>query len=265
MSSDSLPYFQQLQQQLTAFIRNPDQVQYAPVSELEIEPRRLKIYEELFFNNIHDFFSQLFPVCKELLGEARWAEVVREYMVKHQSQTPLFHELGEEFLDFLQNEFTPQKSDPQYFLELAHYEWVELALAISEEKGFVVDQNNLPGIDLHCAYQLSPLAWPLAYEWPVHQISQSNQPTEKPLIATTLLVYSVEDNDALDFSEQDKIDFMELSPVLYSWLINLTDSKSALEALLEATQQSSIEDNLAEFAKQTLEELQRLGVVRQSL
>ncbi|WP_051145142.1 DUF2063 domain-containing protein [Thiomicrorhabdus sp. Kp2] len=258
MSPDSLPYFQQLQKQFTAYIRDPEKNNYAPGSEQEIETRRLKIYEALFFNNLHGFFSQLFPVCKEVLGEPRWAEMVREYMVKHQSQTPLFHELGEEFLDFLQNEFNPQEDDPQFLLELAHYEWVELALATSEERGFI-SQNKASTIDLDAKYELSPVAWPLAYEWPVHKIAKRYQPTEKPVEVTTLLVYRSE----VDNEPAEKIDFMALTPLLYQWVIELPNSESAKKALFKVSQGSEIdEDTLVKFAQQTLMEFQKLGIIQ---
>ncbi|WP_051640772.1 DUF2063 domain-containing protein [Thiomicrorhabdus sp. Milos-T2] len=255
---ESLPYFQQLQLQFTAHIRNPQQFNYQPETEKPIEARRLKIYEELFFNNLQDFFSQLFPVCNEILGESRWLLLVREYMAKHKAQTPLFHELGEEFLDFLQTEYTPLENDPEFLLELAHYEWVELALGVSEEQGF--DSDNQSEIDLQLEYEISPVAWLLAYEWPVHQLSEENQPKTKPNQATTLLVYS-------ENSEQERIDFMVLTPLLYQWLLSFKSGVSAYDSLLAisepllASKQIKLEE-LTEFAVQTLQKLQGLGVVK---
>lgn len=267
-SQQSLPYFQQLQQQLTAHIRNPKQNSYNPKDETAIEPRRLKIYEELFFNNLHDFFSQLFPVCKTVLGEQRWAELIREYLIKHQSQTPLFHELAGEFLDFMHNEFTPLENDPDFLMELAHYEWVELALTVSEESGFVINEDNKPQspIDLDTRYQLSPLAWPLAYEWPVHKISKDFQPTEKPIEVTTLLMYrSAESSHAQNTPQREKVCFMEMSPLLYQWINQLENFTTAKKALIEVTQQTQMDESaLIGFAQQSLAEFEQLGIVRQS-
>ncbi|VAW49801.1 FIG005107: hypothetical protein, partial [hydrothermal vent metagenome] len=135
-SPPSLPYFQRLQQQFAAHIRDPQNTAYAPEGELPIESRRLIAYQELFFNNIKSFFSQIFPVCAEILGEERWLDILREYLVKHDAHTPLFHELGQEFLLFLDSEFVPKENDPAFLLELAHYEWVELALSVSTEVHF---------------------------------------------------------------------------------------------------------------------------------
>lgn len=255
---ENLPYFQQLQLQFTAHIRNPQKYDYQPETEKPIEARRLKIYEELFFNNLQDFFSQLFPVCNEILGESRWLLLVREYIAKHKAQTPLFHELGEEFLDFLQTEYSPLESDPDFLLELAHYEWVELALGVSEEQGF--EKDNQSEIDLNLEYQISPLAWLLAYEWPVHQLSKDNQPKLIPNQATTLLVYS-------ESAEQERIDFIALTPLLYQWLLSFKPGVSAYDSLLAisepllAGEQIKLEEVLG-FAHQTLQKLQSLGIVK---
>lgn len=255
---ENLPYFQQLQLQFTAHIRNPQKYDYQPETEKPIEARRLKIYEELFFNNLQDFFSQLFPVCNEILGESRWLLLVREYIAKHKAQTPLFHELGEEFLDFLQTEYSPLESDPDFLLELAHYEWVELALGVSEEQGF--ERDNQSEIDLNLEYQISPLAWLLAYEWPVHQLSKDNQPKLIPNQATTLLVYS-------ESAEQERIDFIALTPLLYQWLLSFKPGVSAYDSLLAisepllAGEQIKLEEVLG-FAHKTLQDLQSLGIVK---
>ncbi|WEJ62287.1 HvfC family RiPP maturation protein [Thiomicrorhabdus lithotrophica] len=252
----ALPYFQQLQVQLAAHIRNPDEVAYQPDNEQPIEPRRLKAYQDLFFNNLQDFFSQLFPVCKQILGDSRWNEVVREYMVKHNAKTPLFHQLGEEFLIFLESEFSLLEADPKFLLELAHYEWVELALSVSEEVGLIVD--DVKPIDLDLNYELSPLAWLLAYEWPVHQLAKDFQPSEKPVETITLLVYRTEDKQG-----NERVDFMNLTPLLYQWLLQLPEFKSAKAALLAVTHNIEIDENtLFNFAKQTLQQLQALAIVK---
>ena len=170
----------------------------------------------------------------------------------------MFHHLAEEFLAFIESEFEHLKTDPAFLLELAHYEWVELALAVSEEVDFSPQQLELESIDLDKVYELSPLAWPLAYEWPVHQLSEDYQPTEKPLQVTTLLVYRSFDEDNLEC-----IDFMELTPMLYQWLMAMSDLKSASKALEQVTQTIPIDkDQLNAFAKTTLQALLARGIIR---
>jgi len=203
------PYFQQLQQQFTQHIRNPD-IEYQPENEEAIEPRRLKIYKELFFNTTAEFFKQIFPVCYSVLGPDRWQALMREYLLKHRAHTPLFHELGQEFLLFLQNEYLPAEKDPEFLFELAHYEWVELALLTAESDIIPMpEKEDMRVVDLDKKYQLSALAWPLAYEWPVHQISEAYQPQSKPEESTILLVYRNDSNRTAD-----RVEFLELTPLL---------------------------------------------------
>lgn len=269
MSSDpllDLPYFQQLQQQFAAHIRNPETVAYAPSKEKPIEARRLQAYQELFFNNLEGFFTQIFPVCVEIIsynqGRERWLQIIREYMVKHDSHTPLFHELGEEFLLFLESEFQPLESDPPFLLELAHYEWVELALTVSTEVGFdavnEVDEASGLVADLDHKYTLSPVAWPLAYEWPVHQLSTTFQPTEKPETVTTLLVYRHEDEEGTEV-----IDFMTLTPLLYQWLVALEQSDSARMAFENVAELHQLTaDSLQHAIQEVLNDLVNLNILR---
>jgi len=268
MSADStarLPYFQQLQQQFATHIRDPDNTAYAPKGEASIEPRRLAAYQELFFNNIESFFTQIFPICSEILGKERWLEILREYMVKHDAHTPLFHELGQEFLLFLDAEFEPQVEDPTFLLELAHYEWVELALSVSPEIDFEGGEK-IPTTELSWkhAYQLSPVAWPLAYEWPVHRLSAHYQPKQKPEEATTILVYRyLDQGDAVDSVPQEKIEFIELASLLHQFLMALESAPSAQVAFEAVAEPYDIpKDQLQTFAEQTLQELVSLNILR---
>ncbi|PLA74472.1 DUF2063 domain-containing protein [Hydrogenovibrio sp. SC-1] len=212
-----LPRFQQLQTLFASHIRDPQNQPYQPQKHpglgemaLEIEPRRLAAYEQLFFNNINSFFRNLFPVSCSVLGEDRWLELIREYMQKHQARTPLFHELGQEFLLFLQADYQPRDDDPPYLLELAHYEWIELALLVDEQEGIYLDSP--PQANLQSRYRLSPLAIPLAYQWPVDQISADNANLEQPETPTTILAYR---------DVNDQVQFMALTPLLYELLVRL--------------------------------------------
>ena len=115
------------QLQFAAHIRHPQQ-NPAPA---DIEDRRLAIYRNLFYNNIESFLASGFPVLKSIIEEAHWHSMVRDFIHRHQSHSPLFLKISEEFLSYLQTERTADARDPEFMLELAHYEWVELALDIS--------------------------------------------------------------------------------------------------------------------------------------
>lgn len=163
------------QQAFTAHIRDPER---EPLPD-GVEDRRMKIYRELFFNNIQSLLAGNFPVLHRLYGDDGWRVLVRDFYVAHRCRTPLFPEIAREFLQYLQDERGERPEDPPFLLELAHYEWVELALALHESdpdaSGVDPAGDLLSGIPV-----LSPLAWPLAYRFPVHQLSPDFQPTEPP-------------------------------------------------------------------------------------
>jgi hypothetical protein len=184
-----------LQFEFAAHIRDPEHAA-APAG---IEDRRMKIYRELFYNNLRDLLGRSFPVLKEILGEETWSEMVRDWLRRHRAQTPLFLELPQEFLAYLEHEREPAAGDPPFMLELAHYEWVELALDIDERE---IDDAALEasGDLLEGCPVLSPLASSLAYTWPVHRISPDYQPAEPPAEPTRLLVYR-DRRDAVGFIE----------------------------------------------------------------
>ncbi|MGQ4583954.1 HvfC family RiPP maturation protein [Lysobacter sp. F60174L2] len=173
---------------LADYIRDPDHA----LPPEGIEPRRLKVYQELFFNNIESMLAGNFPVIRRIFSSGpepdRWTTLVRDFYREHPSRTPLFTELAREFVRYLEARAghgdTPpretsgarvDRNDPPWLPELAHYEWVELALQISEARADDIphdpDGDLLDGRPL-----LSPLAWPLSYNWPVHRIGPDYQP-----------------------------------------------------------------------------------------
>jgi len=200
---------ERVQLEFAAHIRDPDN-QPAPAG---IENRRMAIYRRLFFNNICSLLAGNFPVLRSLYEEDRWNGLVREFYSSHRCRTPLFPEIAKEFLRYLQlRDHRP--GDPPFLLELAHYEWVELALSLDEREpgDFAVDAEGdlLEGVPV-----LSPLAWALSYRYPVHRIEVGYQPKEAPAAATHLLVYR---------NRQDDVKFMQLNDVTRLLLQQLQDA-----------------------------------------
>lgn len=174
--------FQQTQLAFTAHIRSPES-NPAPKG---IEDRRMAIYRNLFFNNIQTFVASGFPILKSIIDPEEWTVMVRDFIQHHQSHSPYFLQIGSEFLHYLQKEREPRESDPAFLLELAHYEWVELALDTStlEFPDATTDGDLLTNRPL-----VSPLAWPLSYNFQVQMIGSMFQPTADQAVATHLIVY----------------------------------------------------------------------------
>jgi len=166
---------EQLQREFAAHLRDPAH-HPAPAG---IEERRLQVYRELFFNNVAGLLAGTFPVLHALLGPERWERLARDFYREHRCHTPLFLEVPREFVEYLGAERGPRQEDPPFLAELAHYEWVELALAVDEQDLAAVAADRagdlLAGVPV-----LSPLAWPLAYRFPVHRLGPEFQPGEPP-------------------------------------------------------------------------------------
>lgn len=191
--------FKQQQQQFASHIRDP---QNNPPPE-GLEDRRLAIYRDLFFNNVEGFLSNTFPVIKSITSEKNWISLARDFFSSHACASPLFAEISREFIAYLQNERETQPQDPPFLLELAHYEWVEMDVAISDEdKHLPVADPNGDLLQRHPL--LSPVMRNLSYAFPVHRISPDFQPQEKPADLTHLVVFR---------NRQDEVHFLEINAV----------------------------------------------------
>lgn len=206
---------------LARHLRDPDSVQ-PPAG---IRDERLAVYRELLFNNLQSLLAGNFPVLRATLPDPRWHALVRNFYAGHRCHTPLFTEIGREFVRWLEDGADPGL--PPWVAELAHYEWVELALQISDA---AVPADVRPLADgcgdtilLDQAPVVSPLAWALAYRWPVQRIGPRYQPDQPPASPTLLLVR----RDA-----QGEVRFAELSPLAFRLLELLADGRRSGRACL---------------------------------
>jgi len=195
----------QLQSNFTGHLRNPDLV---PVPE-GLDPRRMAIYSKLIFHNISSLVSEFYPVIHSMATEEEWDRLIREFFITYRAETPYFPKLAEEFLQFLLGR-EGANDTPDYFLSLAHYEWLELGLFISESElpNEILDEASLKNNTL----RLSELALPIAYNYPVHQIQSGWKEHDQ---ATHLLLFR--DSD-------DSVRFFELQPLAYELLKAMQDS-----------------------------------------
>lgn len=246
------PEFQQKQYAFAAHIRDPHNV---PAPE-GIEDRRMSIYRELFFNNIRNLLSNMFPVLKKLHTQQRWNVLIRQFMIRHQAHTPYFLRLPQEFLGFLQDEYEPRDDDFAFLVELAHYEYTELALSISEAV------NDMQGIDpdgdlLANIPVKSELTWVYAYQFPVHRITTDYLPEKPGEQAIYLAVYRKAD---------DKVGFLELNSMTAQLLNTLGDNENNLtgEQVLRALAQEMNYpdvDSLIAHGAAALEQMRQLEIL----
>lgn len=187
----ALPEFQRYQFAFTAHILDPRAHPRPP----GVEARRMKVYNELLVNNIEGFLLACFPVLRQVLGARKWAKLVRAFFSTHRSRTPYFRQIPDEFIQFLQNEWTPPEGYPPFILALAHYEWIELVLSVSNhsaDRAFDAAGDLLDGVPL-----LNPVLANLRYGWPVQRIA----PRRKVQAAETFLLVFRDADDHVQFSE----------------------------------------------------------------
>ena len=221
-----LPAFQQYQLQFTRHIRDPRR-NPRPAGA---EARRMKIYNELLYNNLESFLLACFPVMHKILGPRKWGTLVREFFATHRCRTPLFREIPEEFVHYLQQERGKRKQDPPYLVYLAHYEWVELALDVFKKEA---DRSriNSAGNLLRGRPALNPVLLQLHYPYAVHRIGPDYSPRKKQ--PTDLLVFR---------NLQDKVHFIVLNPVS-ARLVQLLQNgritgKAAIEQIIKELRHS---------------------------
>lgn len=244
--------FQDKQYAFAAHLRDPDNVP-APGG---IEDRRMAVYRELFFNNLFSLLGTFFPVLRKIYGDAGWRHLVRQFMKHHKAETPYFLKLPEEFLTFLQQSYAPREDDFAFLSELAHYEYVELALSIS------TDENDLDGVDpegdlLAGVPVKSVLAWAFAYHYPVQRISPEFLPSEPAEQPVYLAVFRRAD---------DKVRFLELNAVTAALLDAVENNQDGLtgEQLLRklaVTIHFPDADALLGHGLEALEEMRQLDIL----
>jgi len=233
--------------EMAGFLRDPA-TNPAPAG---VEARRLKIYQDLVYNNIESFISNGFPVLRSLYPDSEWHALVRRFIDGHRCHTPYFLEISQEFLRFLTQEYQPTDFDPPFIAELAHYEWVELALDVSQESLDGLARLDDPLLEIPA---LSPLAWVLSYQFPVHKIGQGFQPTEA-LEPTFLVVYRNRDDD---------VRFMQLNPAtarLLELIRDNTDDTGAVLLSRLAQELGMSEEAVTGFGGELLVELNGESIV----
>lgn len=232
------------QQQQLAFIRRIKD----PTADLPagMQPERMAVYEELFFNNLQNFINSAFPVLRGLVPEEQWRALCRQFFCEQPLHSPYFLQISAAFLQWL-----PQASDrlPVFTCELAHYEWLELALATDlavAQPGWQFTENS--------RLSLSPLARLGCYQYPVQHISSDYQPVQPQ--PTFILLYR---------DQTDEVRFIALD-ALTAALLQLIDADPGLslaqyaQALQPYLPDSSVEQLIA-TAKPLMQDFAGRGVL----
>ena len=152
----------------------------------------------------------------------------------------------------MQSERIPQTTDPGFMLELAHYEWVELALDVS---AIELPKVKLDGDLLADQPVISPLAWVLSYQYPVNRIGRDFQPSPEQADTTHIIVYR---------DRQMQVGFIEINPTTRRLLQILADEmitgRAALLKLAGELEHSN-PDAMVEFGVELLTTLRSKDII----
>ncbi len=242
---------EKMQREFAAHLRDPSN-NPAPS---QIEERRMKIYRELFYNNIEGFIASAFPVLRTISSDEKWHRLVRGFFADYYCRSPYFLEISQEFLDYLQHSRPSEPDDFVFMLELAHYEWIELAVDVDTEEfprtGFNPQGNLMQGRPF-----VSPLAHVLSYQFPVHRIGPAYLPDQVPPNATFLIVYRDEKYD---------VRFMEINSVTARLLLILDENPefNGEQAVMQIVDEMQHPDPkvVLDGGRQALMQLYQSGVI----
>lgn len=242
--------FQETQNTLAAWLRDPDN-RRPPAG---IEQRRLNIYRDLVYNNIEGFLRNGFPVLYSLLETALWHQLARDFIVRHACDSPYFVDISRHFVEFLQASEDWLARLPPWALELAHYEWMEVAVDIADAgeppAGLAPDGDLLAGAPV-----LSPVACLLGYRWPVHQLSVDQVPASPPEAPTWLMIYR---------DREDTVKFMALNQAAAALVQRITSHphESGRELLSGLAQDMGLPlSQVLGFGQVLLEQMRERGIV----
>lgn len=244
--------FDVIQQSFIDYIKQPSR----PLPK-GTEARRMKIYRDLFFNNINGFVTSAFPVLNSLYSDKDWLALIQEFFVSHDCQTPIFIEIADEFVIFLQSEYQLTERDPAFIIELAHYEYMELVVAVAKDNPL---HQTIEGPIAQVALCLSDTAKVLQYSFDVQRVSEDYRPATPAESPQQFCLYR---------DVEEVVIFLQLNPLTAQVLGYLSQYEAVsfdhLLTWLKQTYPQMADGVLTQGCEQMLADLAAKGVVRQYL
>jgi hypothetical protein len=262
MSPEPMP-FTDYQAAFAARIRDPKQAARPPGAAA----KRMRVYEELLFNNLEGFLLSAYPVTRKLLGARLWRRTVRRFFVEHRSHSPLFRDIPKAFLDWMRASGAASLPALPFLPEFMHYEWLELAVSISSEE---VDPSAIDtqGDLMLGRPALHPTARLACYAYPVHQIGPRFKPAAADGQAWCYLLFRDEALCDEEAAGQDEVRFILLNPLSAGLLELLRERRlSGREALAHLAEQlttqaaPTLNPNFMQLGDELLRDLRAQGAL----
>ncbi len=225
-----------------------------------VPARRMRVYEELLFNNLEGFLLACFPVTRKLLGKHGWRLVVRRFFAERRCHSPLFRDIPRAFLDWMVGQGGAGHPDLPFLAELMHYEWLELAVSIAS------GEAEPAAIDAHGDLLAGrPAAHPSArlarYRYPVHRIGPRCKPRAPEGGEHAYLLFR---DDTEPAAGRDPVRFIVLNPLSARlWTLLYQHPHTGREALqiLAGETQSPQPERFVQAGGELLTQLREQGAL----
>lgn len=189
---------------LSAHLRDPD---HSPCPE-SFDSQAASLYRELLVANFDAALRACFPLWIRCLGESFYMHWRDAFIAEHACRSPFFRQIPDEFMAYLNLHQAQLRQTLPYAPELAHLEWLELALGVAEAEGCRENREDIEAADPWTgALQLNPVHALVQYAYPVQQLllqpDFSAAPTLDPQ-AVSLYLYRDRD-DIVQMLEPDAL------------------------------------------------------------
>lgn len=235
--------FREIQHTFIQQIKQPE----VNSADLGIEDRRLKIYRDLFFNNILGFLNSGFPVLASVYDDGKWRDLARQFFVNHDCRSPYFIDISKEFVEFLSNQYLMSADDPVFLKELAHYEWLELDVSVRKSHQIVQAWDASQPFD---KVQMSEVASLVSYQYPVHQINSEFQPTTE---SDPIYIVVYRDNrDEVNFTQVNTVSAHLINTISQHEYISVDELTELMAQALPQLSSVQLNDALQQVLQQLL-------------
>jgi hypothetical protein len=243
----------ELQQAFAAYLFAADDVESALVESLEPGTRaeaseaRLAIYRNNVIARLIDALADTYPAVERLVGEKLFRYAARNYIGDHPPRSPVLHEYGKSFPDFLRD-FAPADFVP-YLPDVARLERLYVDAYHATEAPPLpapsVAERMAGGHDfrlaLHPSARLMTSPYPVSRIWEVNRRDARIEKLKIPGDAEYLLV----------IRPSATVEVRRISAGAFAVLRALADGQTVRSALVVAARAApgeSLEGNLLELA-----------------
>lgn len=238
--------YQTYQREFAKRLRNPTR---SPLPT-DVDARRMRVYEELIFNNFNSFLLACYPISYNILGDDAWQKLAQQAFDEIHSDSPLFRDIPAAFLQWLQDKALKLFPHYPWLWEFMHYEWIELKVQMDDVELNQLSIQSNPISSVNTQVTINPTAQIACYQWPVQTISPDNLNPEKTDQAHCFIVFR---------NSVDDVKFIELNSLTTQLIQQLQNTpQSNLAVTLKILEKSINSDqDLAQFVLPVLETLRQ--------